>query len=316
MPGHRERDGTQIEDVNVEPIIERDAPVVETAGLRERLLGEADRVCAENKERAVVARLLSVLAKPKVFENPVRLDATLKKALAKIPAGADGRCGVDRILDEVRQHVALAPDRVRRELGRELKRECEARGLGFRVVSKEDPVEVRIPPFAVVMDFKAARAGLRFAREEVESAPARADAIVAAHAKAQKALDAGFDPKVFFKRCLVAYRQALAAEARADGDRVELLAFLPLLALQMQPKRFLAHPTREGFRPYGRALFAYHVWKLREANGLSQDGRRLNLGVATGVSASDKDRVVYLEDPEGTGEYKLTVFFTRVEGEV
>lgn len=235
--------------------------------------------------------------------------------MAKIPEGAVARCGADHILDEARQHVAEAPDRIRRELGRALKSECEARGLGFRVVSKEEPVEVRIPPFAVVLDFKTARAELRFARETVDSCPAAADPILAAHSRALKALESGFDPRAFFKRCLVAYRQALAAEGRAEGERVELLAFLPLLALQAQPKRFLARPTKDGFKPYSRAHFAYHVWKLREANALAQDGRRLNLGVATGTSASDKDRVVYLEDPDGTGEYKLTVFFNRQEGE-
>ena len=31
---------------------------------------------------------------------------------------------------------------------------------------------------------------------------------------------------------------------------------------------------------------------------------------ATGSSASEKSRVVYVEDPYGNGEYKLTIFFT------
>ena len=39
----------------------------------------------------------------------------------------------------------------------------------------------------------------------------------------------------------------------------------------------------------------------------------MNFGVATGSSASRKDRVVYLEDEHGDGEYKLTVFFTPAE---
>jgi len=39
----------------------------------------------------------------------------------------------------------------------------------------------------------------------------------------------------------------------------------------------------------------------------------MNLGVATGTTASDKRRVLYLEDEAGNGEYKLTVFFTKEE---
>jgi hypothetical protein len=40
----------------------------------------------------------------------------------------------------------------------------------------------------------------------------------------------------------------------------------------------------------------------------------MNLGVATGSTASQKKRVLYFEDEDGSGEYKLTLFFTRVEG--
>ena len=39
----------------------------------------------------------------------------------------------------------------------------------------------------------------------------------------------------------------------------------------------------------------------------------MNLGVATGTSATQKQRVLFVEDEEGEGEFKLTVFFTRAE---
>ncbi len=59
-----------------------------------------------------------------------------------------------------------------------------------------------------------------------------------------------------------------------------------------------------------RTEFAYDVLRLRKAGKLSHEGRRMNLGVATGSSASQKKRVIYFEDEFGSGEYKLTVFFT------
>jgi hypothetical protein len=40
----------------------------------------------------------------------------------------------------------------------------------------------------------------------------------------------------------------------------------------------------------------------------------MSLGVATGSTAAQKKRVVYFEDEEGHGEYKLTVYFTKDEG--
>ena len=39
----------------------------------------------------------------------------------------------------------------------------------------------------------------------------------------------------------------------------------------------------------------------------------MNLGVATGTTATKRNRALFLEDEHGDGEFKLTVFFTRAE---
>ena len=82
----------------------------------------------------------------------------------------------------------------------------------------------------------------------------------------------------------------------------------------MQGPRFRVEPTSENFKGYGRVRFAWDVLRLRRARMLTQGGLRMNLGVATGSTASQKKRVLYFEDEDGNGEYKLTLFFTRVEG--
>ncbi|MCA9002049.1 MAG: hypothetical protein KDB61_09005, partial [Planctomycetes bacterium] len=70
-------------------------------------------------------------------------------------------------------------------------------------------------------------------------------------------------------------------------------------------------PITGNYKGYSRGQFAYDVHRLRLARGLQQDGKRMNLGVATGTTASNKSRVIYMEDEFGQGEYKLNIFFTE-----
>ena len=82
-------------------------------------------------------------------------------------------------------------------------------------------------------------------------------------------------------------------------------------ATRKQSKKFQEEPVASNFRGYSRAQFAYDVLRLRKAGALTQAGKRINFGVATGTTATKKNRVLYMEDGEGKGEYKLTVYFTE-----
>ena len=81
--------------------------------------------------------------------------------------------------------------------------------------------------------------------------------------------------------------------------------------MQMQNRAFRVEPSVRNYRDYGRARFAFDMLQLRRQGGLVREGWRLNLGVATGTTASKKNRVIWFEDEHGEGEFKLTVFFTR-----
>ena len=113
--------------------------------------------------------------------------------------------------------------------------------------------------------------------------------------------------------CLRAWRAARGAGGSGAGDRVELLDFLPYFVLQRQSPAFKAEPTERNFRGYSRARFAFDVLRLRNEGGLSREGWRMNLGVATGTTATKKNRALFFENEHGDGEFKLTVFFTRAE---
>jgi hypothetical protein len=104
------------------------------------------------------------------------------------------------------------------------------------------------------------------------------------------------------------------AGSAGAGERVEITDFLPYLALQLQSAAFRVEPSANNYRGYSRARFAFDLMRLRDELGLSRDGWRLNLGVATGTTATKKNRALFCEDAFGDGEFKLTVFFTRAEG--
>jgi hypothetical protein len=267
----------------------------------------------EQRSLAKVASALRSL--PKLLEGS-DLVAALKK-LAKLETkvaalGVAGPRGVE-LVQAAGREIEQRRQRVRERLAGELRTACEARGLSLRVVSREEPVEVRIPPLAVVIDREKGRAELRFAKQPLATCGADAEAIVAAHVEAVAALRKGFEPESFFAACVRAWRSARAAAGPEASDRVEILSFLPQLALQMQSDGFRANPYAKNYREYTRTRFAFDVLQLQRAGKIVQGGQRLNLGVATGTTASQRNRAIWLEDEQGEGEFKLTVYFTAAE---
>ena len=279
-----------------------------------RVAQEQDRLKALAKDAQATARALAPLGREKSWMDLPKLARTTAALRAKIQDPAK-RCGALAILDGIESWLKEAPQELSRTVGRDLTRLCEERGIRMQVVSTGKPIEIRLPPVAVVIDFDRGKAEIRFAREKLAECAADAAAILEARSRAVESLDGPFDAAAFFERAAAAWRAARGAAAK-DEPRVEILDFLPQLALQMQAERFKVEPSGRNFTGYSRAQFAWDLNRLRREGGLEQRGLRLNLGVATGTTAQQKKRVIWIEDEGGNGEYKLTVFFTRTEGDV
>ncbi|MBL8897952.1 MAG: hypothetical protein JNM84_10015 [Planctomycetes bacterium] len=283
---------------------------------------ESDSVsCAEGvralaEEQRSLAKVASALRPlPKLLESS-DLVAALKK-LAKLETklaalGVASSRGL-ALVQAARREIELRRQHLRERLSTELIGECQSRGISLRVVSREEPVEVRIAPLSVVIDREKGRAELRFAKEPLAVCAADAKAILEAREEALAELQKGFDPAVFFTACQRAWRAAKSLGGPDAAERVELLQFLPQLALQMQSDSFRGRPSTKNYREYTRARFAFDVLQLQRAGKLVQGGQRLNFGVATGTSASNRNRSVWLENEQGEGEFKLTVYFTAAE---
>jgi hypothetical protein len=282
----------------------------DTGTLQRGLEEAAQRLKAEGRELTQAARALASLARPAVLQNPKRLGAmrrALERALA--PERRE-RLGLAELWAQIEQYEREAPQRLRRAVSRTLKEACERAGLELRVISQEEPVQLRIPPLSVELDFAAGKATLGFARSALVACALSVERILAAREAVLQDLDRPLDPREFFERVRRAYQLALIESGGREGDRIEIAHVLPFVALLMQGTGFQRDPTRATFRSYGRAHFAYDVLRLRRQGGLAQDGLRLNLGVATGVSASQPGRAIYFEDEYGAGEFKLTLYFT------
>ena len=267
---------------------------------------------AEARALGKLAAALGPLAKGKAYQDLSKLPQLLEKVEARIrtlPVAERGAA----LLEEVRSDLQERRRRMHQNLAKDLQEACKASQLELRVVRREEPIEIRIPPFAVLIDRNRGRAELRFARQPVANCAASAEAILRTRAQTLEALRKGFDAERFFDDCLVAWRAACGAGCAGAGDRVELLDFLPFLVVQLQPSAFRVEPNEQNFRGYSRARFAYDVQRLRKEVGLSRESWRMNLGVATGTTATKKNRAIFFEDEQGDGEFKLTVFFNRGE---
>ncbi len=295
------RDTPRVEETNEQPIEARVA---------------ATRAALEDEARALkaLAAALGPLARPGAYAELGKLPGLLdgvEKRVAALPAVAERAAPA---LAAARAELDERRRRVRESLAPELRAACEARGLALRVVRQEEPLELRIPPLAVRVDRQRGSAEILFARQSLANCPADAASILAAREEALAELDGPFDAAAFFDACRTAWRAALGAGAGGSGERVEMRDFLPQLALRLQKPAFQTEPTARHFTGYPRSRFAWDVLRLRKAGGLSQNGWRMNLGVATGTTAQQKSRSIWLEDEHGDGEFKLTVFFTRAEG--
>jgi len=266
---------------------------------------------AEAKSLTQLATAVGPLTRESASADIASLEATLAKVAKKVNGLSAASERGPAFLKDVEAEIDRRKVYLRDNLSRELNQACAKAGIRMRVVRKDEPIEVRIPPFAVLIDRAKGKAEIHFARHRIDSCASDAGAIMKAHRGACEALQKGFSPAEFFTACRMAWLAARGAGKEGAGDRVEILDFLPYLALQMQSKAFAVEPSAKNFRGYSRARFAFDLHQLRSAGGLSQDGWRLNLGVATGTTATKKNRALFIEDENGNGEFKLTVFFTR-----
>lgn len=178
---------------------------------------------------------------------------------------------------------------------KDLHQACREHGVVPKRVS-ERPEEWRLAPFTLSVDRRRDRATLRYARRAMTRClPCDANDVLNACQRVAAKLTAGsLAPDTLLPLLAQAYDTA----RDADGARVALPEFCNEVAR-------LATDRSEQ-RRYTRAQLAFDLARLRREQRLQIDGRRIDLGSATGGLAAKKSRVMWIEGPPGTGQYYAT----------
>ena len=191
------------------------------------------------------------------------------------------------------------------QFGRQVREAAEAAGSTFMSLTAEPPTYF-LDPFTIEADFGKGVARINYARTTVAECALDGKSILQEREKMLHALEGkGFEPEIYLERLYKAYTRL----AKGPGDRVELVDLLPEIALLSQGEDFRKDPTRENFKPYGRVRLAFDLARLRRAGALNHGGKRLTLGTATIGTTRQKDRVMWLEEGQGRGQFYLTAAF-------
>jgi hypothetical protein len=274
--------------------------------LARRLLAEVDK---KSKEISKLHKALQKLASADMLESPRKVNEACKLLEQSTPKDF----GLDIDFNELL--ASTAADQLQRanerkiKFGRMLIESAESEGLTCKMIATE-PMEFSLPPFTVAANLDQNLAYINYARLTLEELPAKPDRLTAALKKNLKMLETGWSSEQFFDALYDAYRTQLFETKGRQGERVILTDLLARVALSFQSDKFRSDPVAGNYRAYGRVRMAYDLSRLRRNGLLQRNGRRLNLGTATGSSTRDKKGVLYIEESPGRGQYYLSIWFS------
>jgi len=261
-----------------------------------------------------IAKTLQELSRKEALGDVAVVMGALQKLEKAQPPEGPLKAAVQALNTALKSHLAEEERRLRFHFGRDLREAATRAGVAFAPLTS-DPPEFRLAQLTVAVDLPRRTAVLRYARNDLAKVSLQPDAILDAMQRQLVQLEGkSFDATEFFEQVLQAYQIRLHRVQQAFGARIDLVELLPEIAFIRQGTSFLEDPQRDNFVPYSRVQLSYDLARLRRAGKLSHRGFRLGLGSATAGSTKQKNRVLYLEDERGTGQWYLSVRFTR-EGE-
>ncbi len=276
-----------------------------------RLFGVLDQ---HSKALGKVQKALKNLMGEGTLESPRKVEEASKQLEAFDPTTLGPDIDFGGLLSLTMEDQKNRAARRKIEFGRTLKEIAAHESLRCGMITT-DPMEFFLPPFTVSVNLEKNLAALHYARLMVEELPAKPDKIMAALQKNLKLMDAGWPAEDFFDALYHAYEIELFEKKGHPGERVTLINLLSFVALSFQNKPFRLDPVEGHYRAYGRVRMAYDLAGLRRNGLLERNGRRLNLGTATGTATRNKKNVLYVEEGDGRGQYYLSAWFSPTPGE-
>ena len=261
-----------------------------------------------------VQKALKVMADASALESPQKVTAACK-VLETFDPGAFGLdVDFDELLSVTMADQQRRTGRRRIEFGRKMKETAAQQDVSCQMITT-DPMTFSLPPFTVAVNLEKNLATIQYARLAIEELSAVPGKIMDSLQKNLGRLDTGWSGEDFFDALYEAYEFQVLKTGGHSGDRVSLISLLAFVALSFQSPKFRHDPVAGQYRAYGRVRMAYELAELRRKGLLERNGRRLNLGAATGTATRNKKDVLFVEEGEGRGQYYLSIWFSTTSKE-
>jgi hypothetical protein len=272
---------------------------------RARALRDAIANLVQQGQKAQKA--LDALAK----SNNLPVAADLEKAMRELRKANFEIIGFEEqrrtLIADLDGHEERRRTRVRMQFLGEL--QTLARAEEVEVIRLTDtPLTLQLAPFTVEIDFDKNWAHLTYAREIVEELSLSAQVILDSRKRAVEAFrQRAVDSAKFFDLLDQAYQFVLLTRSEPPGTRVDLVDLLvPLAVLSAQPQA-LRKQGVSALSEYPRYMLAYQLNRLRRDGVLEKNGRRIDLGTATGGSTKNKRDVLFIPSAGSEGQFYLSI---------
>ena len=261
-----------------------------------------------------VQKALKILADANALESPQKVTAACKLLETFDPNAFGLDVDFGALLSLTIEDQKQRAGKRRIEFGRNIKEMAAQKNVSCQMITT-DPMTFSLPPFTVSINLEKNLATIHYARLAIEELPAKPEKIMAALQKNMQRLDTGWSGEGFFDALYAAYEFEVFKRGGHPGDRITLVNLLAFVALSFQNLKFRQDPVAGHYRAYGRVRMAYDLAGLRRSGLLERNGRRLNLGTATGAATRNKKDVLFVEEGEDRGQYYLSIWFSTTPKE-
>jgi len=265
------------------------------------------------RSSANLVKLLSQFERlsAKAEENAYTLDDLLNrmKKLSSELETAGIAPKMNAWIDRTASDVSALKNKFRHDFARRLQELLSAGGheLGGRYP------DLKIRFYTIHVDFSSGTASLSFGHEPVQRRIALTpENVLKAIEGTDRALNRSFDAVKFVTGVYDAYERACRIRAVPLGEKVPTIEVLQQLVFLLQSSRFLADPSKEHFRGYGRANFGYDLFRLRHSGARTKEGLGVGLSTATFDATRKRENFIWVPDNErGDGTTYSLIFFRK-----
>lgn len=214
------------------------------------------------------------------------------------------------LLAEVNRGMQKLRVKTRMAFFMELERLAAEREITLQKVS-ESPYVCFADPMTLEVNFDKGFTRVLYGHELIEQVELDAKKLLDARAGALKEIkQQALDSTQFFQCLYASYRAVLAAEGLGNGERVDLVDVLLPMSMMRLGRPSWRKKGVDGLQPFTRYQLAWQLSQLRRDALLEHDGKRLDLGAATGGSTRDKKNVLYIPMGAANGQYYGSIRFT------